>query len=245
MDPFARLINKKCLVGYLTLGYPDRQRFFRSVETLRDCGIDALEVGLPSANPYLDGPVIADSHSAALATGWSMTDLEGDLNRTKLILGEIPLLLMGYREDIARANLAQLNSIDGIICPDGQDILLPEPLASIQLCDESMSDQELVNKASISRGFIYVLSGRGKTGSRQDIPWGFVNTISRLNSYSDLPKFVGFGISSQQSVMKVINGGADGVIIGSSIIQKLDNEENLIRYLRTIRGCLSEFEKKG
>ena len=238
MDRFARLRNKKSLVCYLTLGYPTRQKFFELVETLRRCDIDVLEVGLPTINPYMDGPIVGESHAVALANGWSIEHLQADLDLTRRILEDLPILLEGYRETILHSNAPHLKSIDGIVCLDGQEMEFPEPLVSIQICDEYMTDETLAEKAGRSRGFIYVLSARGKSEVRPDIPSAYAGTIERLNKFSNLPKFVGFGINSSDEARQVGKNGADGIIIGSGIIRRLHNEQELKRYLIAIRAVL-------
>ncbi|MTI94714.1 MAG: tryptophan synthase subunit alpha [Firmicutes bacterium] len=239
MDRFEGLRTRKSLIGYLTLGYPDRTRFFQAVAAVGNAGIDALEVGLPSRDPYMDGKVIADSHAHALENGWTSEDLQDDLHKVREIMGNIPLLLMGYRQDIQAVIHGDLNAVDGIICPDGQELSLPESLASIQICDETMDDVLLKDKVSRASGFIYVLSARGKTGAKQEVPSAYVQTIQRLKNLTDLPMLVGFGVNSPDAARTVVNNNADGVIIGSGIVQRLDDLDNLIRYLVEIKSALS------
>ncbi len=49
--------------GYLTAGYPDVENFNSVVKRCSEEGMQILEVGFPSRNPYDDGEVIQEAHS--------------------------------------------------------------------------------------------------------------------------------------------------------------------------------------
>ena len=83
--------------------------------------------------------------------------------------------------------------------------------------------------AKIAQGFLYLVAVKGVTGSRTDVQEETVRTIKKvkgeLGNDFRIPFYVGFGISKPEHVKKILNLGADGVIVGSAIIRKI--EENL------------------
>jgi len=70
------------------------------------------------------------------------------------------------------------------------------------------------------------MTGVGKTGEFLDIPDNCSETIKRIRKYSNIKVQVGFGIENIQQIEKVMNNGADGVIIGSRIIKLIDDDGN-------------------
>jgi tryptophan synthase alpha chain len=70
---------------------------------------------------------------------------------------------------------------------------------------------------------------KGVTGSRSDVQEETVRTIKKvkgeLGNNFRIPFYVGFGISKPEHVKTIIGLGSDGVIVGSAIIRKI--EENL------------------
>lgn len=74
-------------------------------------------------------------------------------------------------------------------------------------------------------GFLYVVSVMGVTGARSEVKTSSVELVERMRSHTDLPLCVGFGISKPEHVAEIIDAGADGAIIGSALINIV--EENL------------------
>ena len=69
-----------------------------------------------------------------------------------------------------------------------------------------------------SSGFLYYVSVAGVTGSKVPVKQVVANEISRIKKYTDLPICVGFGIKSPEDA-KSISLSADGVVVGSAIIE--------------------------
>jgi tryptophan synthase alpha chain len=72
--------------------------------------------------------------------------------------------------------------------------------------------------AAHGSGFVYLISRRGVTGLRNDVPPELPQTIKRLRVATTLPVCVGFGISTAAQA-KTIGQLADGIVVGSAIVQ--------------------------
>jgi len=72
--------------------------------------------------------------------------------------------------------------------------------------------------AAHGSGFVYLISRRGVTGVRTDVPAELPATISRLREATTLPVCVGFGISTAEQA-KTVGRVADGIVVGSAIVQ--------------------------
>jgi tryptophan synthase alpha chain len=70
-------------------------------------------------------------------------------------------------------------------------------------------------------GFVYVVSVVGITGARERMPVGLRDLLARLRTMTDLPLCVGFGVSKPEHVRE-LKDIADGVIVGSALVKKLE-----------------------
>ena len=95
----------------------------------------------------------------------------------------------------------------------------------IFLAAQTTSNERLKQIAEMCSGFLYVVSVMGVTGARSEVKTSSVELVERMRSHTDLPLCVGFGISKPEHVAEIIDAGADGAIIGSALINIV--EENL------------------
>jgi len=65
----------------------------------------------------------------------------------------------------------------------------------------------------------------GVTGVRDQVSSGAIDLLKRVKKYSDLPLALGFGISTPEHAGTCAAAGADGVIVGSAIVDII--EQNL------------------
>ena len=61
----------------------------------------------------------------------------------------------------------------------------------------------------------------GITGARERLPVQLKEQIARLRTMTDLPLCVGFGVSKPEHVRE-LKDLADGVIVGSALVKKLE-----------------------
>ncbi|MDP4268246.1 MAG: tryptophan synthase subunit alpha, partial [Bacteroidota bacterium] len=74
--------------------------------------------------------------------------------------------------------------------------------------------------AKDAKGFLYCVSSLGVTGVRKDFNTDFQEFFSYVNKATEIPKALGFGISTVEHV-KQLKGYCDGLIIGSAIVRKI------------------------
>ena len=87
--------------------------------------------------------------------------------------------------------------------------------------------EEMLERAS---GYLYVQARLGTTGARADVSEQTGESLERL-SHADIPKAVGFGISEPEHAANVVAAGADGVIVGSALVDIVaagDTEEGTV-----------------
>jgi tryptophan synthase alpha chain len=66
-------------------------------------------------------------------------------------------------------------------------------------------------------GYVYVQARLGTTGARDDVSDRTDESLARLESW-DVPKAVGFGIKTGEHAERIVAGGADGIIVGSALV---------------------------
>ncbi|MFC6768520.1 tryptophan synthase subunit alpha [Natrinema soli] len=227
------------LITYITAGDPSLEDTKASVEALDRGGSDLIELGLPFSEPIAEGPTIQAAINRALEAG---TTPAGFFELVDELETEAPLLVMTYynmilqfgdepavRPFVERAAEAGLS---GIIVPD-----LPaeeaDPLR--EACDDNGLDlvfiiapttegERLDTIMSQVSGFAYVQARLGTTGARANVSSATHDSLARLAEY-DVPKAVGFGVSEGDHAAEIVEAGADGVIVGSALVDILASSE--------------------
>ncbi len=241
----------KALITYVTVGYPSIEATLKVVPLLARCGCDMVELGIPFSDPLADGVTIQRSSFRALQSGVTpkiCLEVARQLRREI----NIPLVFMTYYNPIFSYGLGEFcgacakSGIDGLIIPD----LPPEEGAELETISQkngldliyllapTSTEERIRVVAEKSRGFIYLVSVTGVTGARDRLPADLEKFVRRVRQVATQPLCVGFGISTPEQAKRVA-GIADGVIIGSRLIQLMEAENNfgssiesLIRELR-------------
>ncbi|MFB6201627.1 MAG: tryptophan synthase subunit alpha, partial [Halorhabdus sp.] len=66
-------------------------------------------------------------------------------------------------------------------------------------------------------GYVYVQARLGVTGARDDVSDRTAESLSRVADW-DVPKAVGFGIKTGDHAERIVAAGADGIIVGSALV---------------------------
>jgi tryptophan synthase alpha chain len=230
--------GKTGIIAYVTVGYPDVDATRAVVPAIIEAGADMIELGVPFSDPLADGPTVQRSSQAALLNGVTLeTCLEvcGEL-RERLPL--VPLILMPYYNPILAygvnrfAESAQAAGVDGVIVPDLPpeeagpllEACRPHGIEVIFLLAPTTTDARMETVARSAGGFIYCVSLNGVTGVRSDLPAGLPNFLERVRRHTDIPLAVGFGVSTGEHV-RLVGKNADAAIIGSALIQMMEQAE--------------------
>jgi len=229
----ARREGRPALIAYVMAGDPDPQTTVAVVRALGEAGADAVELGIPYSDPLADGPTIQAAGQRALAGG---ATFEGVLRVFDDVgaAGGPPLIAFGYANPIERYGharfadrLAAAGALGAIVpdlpfeeCHGLRDELRARGLGLTQLVAPTTPVERAASIASMSDGFLYVVSRMGVTGAFGIDVAPVVEQIKRLRGVTDLPLAVGFGISKPEHV-EAIGSVADGVIVGSALIDAI------------------------
>ncbi len=221
---------------YFTAGYPTIDSTVKLMETLQEAGVDIIELGMPYSDPLADGPVIQESSSIALKNGMSISVLFSQLKDFRKNI-QTPVILMGYMNPVLQYGFekfckeAAAVGIDGLILPDlppfefessyGK-IIKDCELDFIFLVTPETSVDRVKLLDNLSSGFLYAVSSSSTTGKEKNMS-DVVAYVDRLKSYQlKNPIMVGFGIKDK-TTFDMLNGHANGGIIGSAFIKALDS----------------------
>ena len=252
--------NEHALICYVIVGYPDIDTSGAIVATLASAGADVIEIGIPFSDPIADGPTIQEASYDALMKG---TTPEKCLNLAHGIRNrfpDLPILIMTYSNILLRTGFeyfmirSKSLGIDGFILPDmtieESDCYTKQAsrlgLATIFLASPNTSEQRMNSIMNRSSGFVYLVSVYGITGARksfEDYTLGAIKQAKRIAG-SRLPIAVGFGINKPTHVRSIIEAGADAVIVGSAIVDKIkSNTNNKTKMLETLRSYVIEMKR--
>ena len=232
---FAALAKdgRKALAPFVTAGDPDLDTTLAVLEALDRAGAAVCELGVPYSDPIADGPVIQASYTRALAAGFT---LEKFFEMVRKATGRVkmPILAMVsysiiYRRGIDRfVDDAAAAGLAGLVVPDlpleESDVLdvtcKGANLALVRLVTPTTPPERAAEIAKRSTGFLYCVSVAGVTGARTDLPEGLVERVKWLQTKTDVPVLVGFGVSTPEQV-KLLSGVADGAIVGSALVRRV------------------------
>jgi tryptophan synthase alpha chain len=224
--------DRAALIGYLPVGFPDKQTAIRAAVAMVEAGCDIIEVGLPYSDPLIDGPVIADAVHAALKGGAKVKDVFDTVQAVADAgAGAVVMTYWNpvdkYGVDAFARDLASAGGA-GLITPD----LTPEEagpwvaasdahgLDRVFLVAPSSPPARVAAITRLCRGFVYAVSLMGITGARAAVSATAADVVARIREHTSLPAAVGVGVSTGAQAREVA-GFADGVIVGSAYVRRV------------------------
>lgn len=238
----------KAFIAFITAGDPDLETTEKVIHAAADNGADLIEIGIPFSDPTAEGPVIMEADEIALRAG-TTTDKVFELTRKLRQTISIPMVYMTYANVIFSygserfAEKAAEAGIDGIILPD---VPYEEKEEFTEVFDRygidliSMiaptSENRIAMIAKEAKGFIYMVSSLGVTGTRSEITTDIGAMTELVKKNTEVPCAVGFGISNPEQAAKMA-AFSDGAIVGSAIIKII------AKYGKDAAGPVGEYVK--
>ena len=240
--------GKKAFIAFLTAGDPSLKTTEELALAFENSGVDIVEIGVPFSDPLADGPTIQASYQRALKNKVALVKVLETVKKIRRSTG-IPIALMssynpifhfGEEKFVACAREA---GADGVIIPDLPPEEAHKLIKAARRMDFStvffISPTTTPNRAqkiiAASTGFIYYVSVTGVTGSRKDISQDLKKNILAAKRLTSKPICAGFGISTPQQVREV-SAIADGVIVGSAIVQAIAKNSGKKDLVKNVAG---------
>lgn len=239
----------KAFIAFITVGDPDLETTERVVHAAVENGADLIELGIPFSDPTAEGPVIMEADEVALKAG-TTTDKVFELTKKLRETITVPMVYMTYANVVFSygcekfAQKASDAGIDGLILPD---VPYEEKEEFTEVFDRygldliSMiaptSEDRIAMIAKEAKGFIYMVSSLGVTGTRSEITTDISSMTDLVKKNSEAPCAVGFGISTPEQAARMAEL-SDGAIVGSAIIKII------AKYGKEAAGPVGEYVKE-
>ena len=237
--------GRKALIPYVTAGYPYADVTPALMHAMVAGGADVIELGVPFSDPSADGPVIQKAGDKALAFGIGMTQVLAMVNEFRQTNDHTPVVLMGYANPVERYDQkhatpgvasafvrdAAQAGVDGVLVvdyPPEECVAFAADLRAHQmdlifLLAPTSTEERMAQVAAVASGYVYYVSLKGVTGSGALDTAAVEAMLPRIRRHIHIPVGVGFGIrdaATARTIAKV----SDAVVIGSKIIQLLENQ---------------------
>lgn len=225
--------NGKAFIAFITCGDPDLATTAEVVKEAARNGADLIELGIPFSDPTAEGPVIQGANIRALKGGVT-TDKIFDFVRELRKEVTVPMVFMTYANVVfsygSEKFIATCKEIgmDGLILPD---VPFEEKEEFQSICDQydmdfisliaPTSENRIAMIAKEAKGFLYIVSSLGVTGTRTEIKTDLSLIVEVVRQNTSVPCAIGFGISTPEQAKKMA-GLSDGAIVGSAIIKILE-----------------------
>ncbi|MFK4760742.1 tryptophan synthase subunit alpha [Microbacterium sp. ZW T5_45] len=229
----AEAAGRSAFVGYLPVGYPDLETSIQAAITLAENGVDIIELGPPYSDPVMDGAVIQEATTAALAGGFKMKDL---FTAVKAITDatDVPVLVMTYWNPVFQYGVDRY--ADDLLAAGGAGLITPDitpdvaqewiaasertGLDRVFLAAPTSTEERLELVVKSSTGFVYTVSTMGITGERAELDRAARTLVARLREHGAVRACVGIGISTAEQIAGV-SEYADGAIVGTALVRAL------------------------
>ena len=253
--------KRKALIPYVTAGFPFADITPALMHGMVAGGADVIELGVPFSDPSADGPVIQKAGDRALAFGVGLVQVLAMVREFRLQDDKTPVVLMGYANPVEAYDVkrgagafvrdAASAGIDGVLivdyppeeCVDFAAQLRAHNMDLIFLLAPTSTPERMAQVARVASGYVYYVSLKGVTGSGALDIDAVEAMLPRIREHVSVPVGVGFGIRDAATA-KAISRVADAVVIGSKIIQLIDQQprEQVVpvvrEFLADIRSAL-------
>ena len=231
--------GRKALIPFVTAGDPTPDFTLSLMHEMVKAGVDVIELGVPFSDPMADGPVIQRASERALGHKMSLTKTLALATEFRKTNQQTPVVLMGYLNPIEAmgyevfANAAQRADIDGVLTVDlppeeGEQcvaLLKERGVDTIFLLAPNSSDERIEKMSAVGSGYLYYVSLKGVTGAGHLNATDVENKLKQIKSITKLPVGIGFGVKDAETA-KTISALGDGVVVGSALISKIENNLN-------------------
>ena len=237
--------GRKALIPYVTAGFPFADVTPELMHAMVAGGADVIELGVPFSDPSADGPVIQKAGEKALGFGIGLLEVLGMVRAFRTHDDTTPVVLMGYANPVERYDIrhnagksesafirdAAAAGVDGMLIVDYP----PEECAAfaaelrehgmdlIFLLAPTSTEARMAQVAKVASGYVYYVSLKGVTGSGALDIEAVGAMLPRIRQHVKVPVGVGFGIRDATTA-RAIGKVADAVVIGSKIIQLIENQ---------------------
>ncbi len=249
----ARANDRAVLLPYLTAGIPSRESSVAMFAAMAEAGADGFEVGIPYADPLMDGPVIMKAGERALRAGITV-DVALEIVAEIVAVTGKPVLAMTYVNPVLRVGIgtffdkANNAGVSGLIVADlpvdeaGPFLTEAERtgIGMVLFAAPTTDDARLEAVAGADPVFVYGIAEIGITGERVEASSNTEGLASRVHAVTDRPLVFGVGISTPAHAARAAAVG-DGVIVGTAIVRRAMEADSPENAAASLTKAVTEF----
>ena len=225
---------RPALITFITAGDPNIKATLDFMLAL-DKYADVIELGIPFSDPMADGRTIQKANVRALKAGTKVKDVF-EIVKEFREHSDTPVVLMTYYNPVYRRGVDRLvkeakdAGANGLIIVDLPveeaseylNICEMYKMGTIFLAAPNTSDERLRLIDEASSAFVYLILLYGTTGARERVSKLAFKLIKRAKRICRKPLAVGFGVSKAEHVSELLKAGADGVVVGSALVEIIE-----------------------
>jgi tryptophan synthase alpha subunit len=231
--------KKPLFIPFIMAGHSTVEISIQAIMALSRMGCDIIEIGVPFSDPIADGPINQQAAEMALKNGVNLDTVLDLVSQVRSQGCSTPIVLFSYlnpilaMDPVVFAGKAKKAGVNGVLIVD-----LPAEEGEVIYSAFHQAGLEIILLASPTTdparfdlyqqydpAFIYYISRCGVTGTQHELSIKLEQEVQNLRAYlpPDQNIAVGFGISTAEQI-KQVAGFADGVIVGSRLVQILQEE---------------------
>lgn len=247
--------GEKILVSGVPVGYPDVDSTRRIVELYLKSGIDVVEFSMPSPDPYIDTKIIADANVKALTLEPKLDRYFDAMFKVREDFPDEPFYMMAYADVIRSYGIERFVEticrigIDALELPDREeavpdlasqlDTLLEKTgIYRTYILQHPFDEKYFMSIKNKARGFVLLQSFADAAGKREKVAPENEVIIEKMKN-TDLKAVIilGYGINHPERVKEAVAVGADGVIVGTAMIERINQSDysGLSEFIRALK----------
>ena len=248
----CRHANRAALLPYMTAGLPSPAESVDLFVAMAEAGADGFEVGIPYADPLMDGPTIQAAGERALAAG---SGVEAGLQILADVVAKTgkPAVVMTYVNPILRMGIAGFADrvadagASGVIVADlpvdeaeeFSSVFADRGIGLVLFVAPTTTEDRLARVVAAEPPFVYGVADLGVTGERTSASSHIEELVSRVRAYGDVPVVAGVGISNPDQA-RAAALSADGVIVGSALVKRVLDAPDAGAAAASLREAVAE-----
>jgi len=246
---FTDAPGRAVFLPYMTAGLPTVGSSVDLFAAMAEAGADGFEVGIPYADPLMDGPTIMEAGERALAGG-ATVDVCLEIVAEVVATTAKPVTVMTYVNpvlhggvDVFCGRVADAGA-SGLIIADLPIDEAPPFLAGatnhglgfVVFAAPTTTAARLEAIASADPVFIYAVADLGVTGVRRDASSHLAGLSERIRAVTPAPVVAGVGIATPDQASAAA-GVADGVIVGSALVRRVLDAPDAVTASRVLAAA--------
>jgi tryptophan synthase alpha chain len=248
----CRRENRTALMPYMIAGLPAPADSVDLFVAMAAAGADGFEVGIPYADPLMDGPTIQAAGERAIAAGSGvevgleiLAEVVAKTGKPSVVMTYVnPILRMGV--DVFADKVAAAGGSGVIVADlpvDEADVFATafrsRGIGLVLFVAPTTTAARLARVVAARPPFIYGIAELGVTGERSGASSHIAALVARVHEHGDIPVVAGVGISTPDQA-RLAAADADGVIVGSALVRRVLDAPDAKTAQDSLRAAVGE-----